>query len=307
VPEIGNITKAIEHGTLACELSGWAEPICLDALAAAYAEAGRFDMAIRRQKEAVKLLSGIKETMKTIFANRLTMYEQGVAKSPRGLVTRWEFEQSKDGIIPDTSGNSHHGRLVGDAKVYVDSDRGNVLRLDGEGDWVDCGTDAKFDITDEITISAWIKVGQFDKPWQVIVAKGDDTWRLQRYQTTDTLEFACSGVAAGFEFNRFGNLSGHANVNDGKWHHVTGVYDGRRISLYIDGEQDASTLSVLAYTRINTSTDPVRIGSNASTQPPREWNGLIDDVRIYNYALSPDDIKALHEGKEPALTKDSTR
>ena len=92
----------------------------------------------------------------------------GVAKLPEGLVARWEFEQSKDAMVADTSGNNLHGRLVGGAQVYADPERGNVLRLDGEGDWVDCGADGRFDITDEITLSVWIKVGKFDKVWQSI-------------------------------------------------------------------------------------------------------------------------------------------
>jgi len=303
--ELHNVTKAIEHGTTACELSGWAEPICLDGLAAAYAEAGRFDLAVRRQKEAIERLSGNKALMRTIFVNRLTMYERGLVKSPKGLVARWESEQSKDGTVPDTSGNNLHGRLVGDAQAYADPDRGNVLRLDGEGDWVDCGADGRFDITDEITVSVWIKVARFDKAWQAIVAKGDSTWRLQRYETTDALEFACSGVNTMGTFY-VGNLVGHANVNDGKWHHVAGIYDGRRLSLYIDGELDTFA-PALAFTRINTSTNHVLIGTNADAQPPREWNGLIDDLRLYSYALPPEDIKALHEGKEPAQNKGSTR
>jgi len=300
--ELHNVTKAIEHGTKACELSGWAEPICLDGLAAAYAKAGRFDLAVRWQKDATEQLSGNKEVMRTIFVNRLTTYERGLAKSPKGLVARWEFEQSKDGIVPDTSGNNLHGRLVGDAQVHADPERGNVLRLDGEGDWVDCGADGRFDITDEITISVWIKVAVFDKTWQAIVAKGDGTWRLQRYHTTDTLEFACSGVVSTTSTNENGSLAGHASVNDGKWHHIAGIYDGRRLSLYIDGELDTFALAA-AFTRINTSTDSVLIGTNSGFQPPREWNGLIDDLRIYSYALPPEDIKALHEGRD----KDSTR
>ncbi len=105
----------------------------------------------------------------------------------------------------------------------------------------------------------------------------------------------------------WGNILGDASVNDGRWHHVSGVYDGRRLSLYVDGELDTFTPAV-AFTRINTSTDHVLIGGNAETRPqPREWNGLIDDVRIYSYALAPDDIKALHEGKEPSSEKGSTR
>ncbi len=301
-PELHNVTKAIEHGTKACELSGWGEPICLDGLAAAYAKAGRFDLAVRRQKEATERLSGYKEVMRTIFVNRLTTYERGLAESPKGLVARWEFEQNKDGIVPDTSGNNLHGRLVGDAQVHADPERGNVLRLDGEGDWVDCGADGRFDITDEITISVWIKVAGFDKAWQAIVAKGDGTWRLQRYHTTDTLEFACSGVVSTTSTNQDGNLAGHTSVNDGKWHHVAGVYDGRRQSLYIDGELDTFAPAA-AFTRINTSTDSVHIGTNSGFQPLREWNGLIDDLRIYSYALAPEDIKALQEGKDKGSTR----
>jgi serine/threonine protein kinase len=292
--ELRKVAQAIEHGTSACELSGWAEPICLDALAAAYAEAGRFDLAVQRQKEAIVHLSGNKAVMRMAFVNRLTTYEHGVAKSPKGLVARWEFEQSKEGMVPDTSGNNLHGRLVGDAQVYADPERGNVLRLDGEGDWVDCGADRRFDIADEITMSAWIKVNKFDKDWQAIITKGVAAatwWGLQRKGTTDTLEFFWGGFrATGTDL--CGNLVAHANVNDGKWHHVTGVYDGRRISQYIDGEEDA-TLPVLAFTGISTSAGPVLIGMKAGF--PREWNGLIDDARIYNRALCTEEIARLYE------------
>lgn len=131
MPEFHSATKAIEHGTAACELSGWAEPFCLDA-PAAHAEAGRFDLAVQRQKEAIKGLRGNKEFMGGhVFSLRLTRYEHGASKPPRGLVARWEFEQSKEGMVADTSGNNLHGRLVGDAQVYADPERGNVLRLDG--------------------------------------------------------------------------------------------------------------------------------------------------------------------------------
>jgi hypothetical protein len=300
VAELHNAAQAIEHGTAACALSGWAEPICLDALAAACVEAGRWDEAVRWQKEAIERLSGNEVALGPVFVNRLARYEQGRA-SPKTLVARWEFESSKDGIVADTSGNHLQGRLAGDAQVYADPERGSVLRLDGAGAWVDCGADARFDITDEITISVWIKVGQFDKAWQTIIAKGDSTWRLLRNGTTDALAFGCAGVwTAGTE--SYGTVLGRVNVNDGKWHHVAGVYDLRRVSLYVDGELDTFT-PTLALTRINSSKDRVLIGKSAGVADPREWNGLIDDLRIYSYALLPEDIKALHEGKEPSSEK----
>jgi len=58
-----------------------------------------------------------------------------------------------------------------------------------------------------------------------------------------------------------------------------------------------------SFTCINTSTDSVHIGTNSGFQPLREWNGLIDDLRIYSYALPPEDIKALHEGKDKGSTR----
>jgi hypothetical protein len=244
--------------------------------------------------------------MRRAFLNRLTMYEHGVAGSSRGLVAQWKFEQGSNGMVPDSSGNNLYGRLVGDAKVYADPDRGNVLSLDGDGDWVDCGADWRFDITGEITISAWIKVGRFDKDWQAIITKGDGSavwWRLHRIPATNTLYFNRGGDRIpGMQLNL--DPFPRTKVNDGKWHHVTCVYDGRRERMYIDGKLDASK-PVLAFSRINAPAGSVLIGNWAGAR--REWNGLIDDVRIYSYALTPQDIKALHEDKGPAENKASTK
>ncbi len=80
------------------------------------------------------------------------------------------------------------------------------------------------------------------------------------------------------------------NVNDGMWHHVAGVYDGWRIALFVDGQLDASCE---ASGQMQVNDYPVVIGDNAEKRG-RQWNGLIDDVRIYSYALSPDEITALH-------------
>jgi serine/threonine protein kinase len=308
VAELHNVTKAIEHGETACELSGGAEPLCLDALAAACAEAGQLELAVQRQREALARLSGTKAWMAPVFANRLTRYERGMTKRPAGLVARWEFEESKDGTVPDTSGNNLHGRLAGEAGLYTDPERGHVLRLDGEGDWVDCGADERFDLTDTITISVWIKVDRFDKTWQTIVAKGDGAWRLQRDRATDDLQFACGGVGATRARPASSPASprDHTDVNDGKWHHVAGVYDGRSLNLYLDGALD-TIVPALAFTRLATSKDHVLIGRNVGAAGPCEWNGLIDDLRIYSYALSPQDIKALHEGQEPSSDQGATR
>jgi hypothetical protein len=202
------------------------------------------------------------------------------------LVAHWKFDDGSGNIAADSSGNGHNGTLVGDTS-WVDGIDGAALAFDGDGDYVDIGKSPDFDIENQITVSAWIKVNAFDRNWQAIVAKGDRAWRLQRNVGEGTLEFACSGlVVPGTDW---GQIFGSTNVNDGHWHHVAGVYDEEKIYLYIDGSLDASAE---APGKIRVNDQPVYIGENSQT-PNRFWNGLIDDVRIYSSALSPAEISEI--------------
>ena len=89
--------------------------------------------------------------------------------------------------------------------------------------------------------------------------------------------------------NRWGSLYGQIDVNDGNWHHVAGVYDGEKIYLYLDGRVDRVKP---ASGGIRLDDRQVRIGDNAQ-HPGRFWNGLIDDVRIYSYGMSPEEVAVL--------------
>ncbi|MHC4677000.1 MAG: LamG domain-containing protein [Planctomycetota bacterium] len=75
-------------------------------------------------------------------------------------------------------------------------------------------------------------------------------------------------------------------MNDNLWHHVAGVYDGSKVYLYVDGLLDNSEY---ASGVIDSSSYNVWIGANEEAAD-REWNGLIDDVRIYDYGLSHAEI-----------------
>jgi hypothetical protein len=73
---------------------------------------------------------------------------------------------------------------------------------------------------------------------------------------------------------------------------VTVVYDGTKVCLYVDRMLD---VTVPAWGSMDKDNDPLWIGDEG----PWGWNGLIDDVRIYSYALSEDEIKALYAGQGP--------
>ena len=92
-----------------------------------------------------------------------------------GLVAWYRF----DGDALDSSGNELHGTEMGDP-TYEAGVFGQAISLDGDGDYVDCGLDPKFDITEFITVTYWIKVVAFDRQWNTVFSRGDDSWRSSR-------------------------------------------------------------------------------------------------------------------------------
>jgi beta-galactosidase len=84
------------------------------------------------------------------------------------------------------------------------------------------------------------------------------------------------------------------NVNDGRWHHAAGTYNGSQICLYVDGKLD---VSLTASGTIKINDHPIYIGEN-SERPDRFWNGLIDDVRLYSYALTADEVAAIYADRK---------
>jgi hypothetical protein len=211
-----------------------------------------------------------------------------------GLIGFWKLDETGGREVADSSGNANNGEIVNGQPQWVSAGkRGGALLFDGKGEFVQISNESKFDCTAEVTVAAWIKVNRFDKEWQAIVTKGDSAWRLQRNQDTDNLEFACSGLKIPSD-SPYGGLYGEKNVNDGKWHHVAGVYDGKKMTLYVDGEEDVSQPASGA---IGNNDKPVDIGENAE-MTGRFWNGLIDDVRVYNCSLDRAEVEALYnEGK----------
>jgi hypothetical protein len=106
-------------------------------------------------------------------------------------------------------------------------------------------------------------------------------------------DFANNIFHFGLGTNNDDYMSGKTTVSFGQWHHVAAVYDGQKMSIYVDGKLDASKPRSGP---IATNNFSVCIGENIENNN-RFFNGLIDDVRVYNYALSENEIAALANGK----------
>ncbi len=186
-----------------------------------------------------------------------------------------------DGDALDSSGNDLHGTEMGDP-TYEAGVFGQAISLDGEGDYVDCGLAPEFDITDYITFTYWIKVVEFDKSWNTVLSRGDDSWRSSRAGTNNFMEAAVGGTTGNYTY-------GVTPVDDEQWHHVGWVYDGTMNYLYVDGEVDATEEST---GQITVSSYPLWIGDN-SQATGRYWTGLIDDLQIYNRALTQEEVQRI--------------
>ncbi len=193
----------------------------------------------------------------------------------------------------DATGHQFTGNAVGRPKWAPDQGRiGGAVEFDGRSGFINCGRAPEFDFRDAITVAAWVKVREFNKPWQAIVTKGDTAWRLQRQKDTGLVTFSFNtGTEVKKSDENLVSLVSKRKVDDGQWHHLVGVSDGQRAALYVDGELEASADAK----PIARNDAPVMIGCNSAAYE-RRFNGWIDEVRLYGYALNEAEVKALYRG-----------
>jgi hypothetical protein len=204
----------------------------------------------------------------------------------------WKFDESTGTTAIDSSGNGNSGILKGNP-VWRPAGgvSGGAIELDGKGDYVEISNESAFDITGQITVSAWVNITDVPQEWTGIVTKGDSAWRVSTSFANNIFHF---GVSAR-DF-----LNGKSSVDSGQWHNVTCVYDGQNMNIYVDGKLDASRPRTGP---LATNNFPVCIGENIELKG-RCLHGLIDDVRIYDYALSQDEIGELFKSAN-YVTKES--
>jgi hypothetical protein len=210
-----------------------------------------------------------------------------------GLVAHWKLDESEGTVAYDSAG-TNNANLIGEpvwqsAGGWVDG----ALELDG----IDDGAEASFVLNpaeSPFSAFAWVKGGGLD---QVIIsqAKGEFgrgvNW-LRADPSTGNLmtELKCfnENMVPGTD------LLSSTQITDGQWHHVGLVWDlfGTRI-LYVDGIEVAK--NTMQEGSFGFGEDGgIHIGFQASIlHRPGYWSGLIDDVRIYNRALSGEEITAI--------------
>ena len=194
----------------------------------------------------------------------------------------WRFEEGEGIDIHDESGYGNHGTFHGNpTPVFPDGvySGTTALQFDGVDDYVDCGNDESLNITDEITISAWIySIGE-GVTWHGIISKGNgQPYALTFNRPNRYLHFETHGGP--------GTLNTSVNtILFDKWTYVVATYNGSMQKIYINGIEKASRS---ASTDLVSNSESLRVGQGNNGE---FFKGRIDEVRIYNRALSASEIR----------------
>lgn len=222
------------------------------------------------------------------------------------LVGQWTFDEPSGNIAYDSSGYGNDGTIYGAARTA--GLFGNALSFDGLNDYVEIGDTSSLDISNYLTLEAWFRTTAAANHNNPIVSKDDDGSNREWYLGT------C------FDANNPGKvrwtlntpnpswygyqLDSNTAVNDGLWHYIAATYDGSYMRLYIDGTEDSKSPMTRTGQIPNTQAH-FRIGytGSATTQ---YFVGTIDNVSVYNTALSADEISQQYNNSAAPVPEPAT-
>ena len=219
----------------------------------------------------------------------------GLPTAPtNGLVGWWKLDDGSSGTTPtaavDSSGQGNTGTTQNSPVWTSSGEIGNALTFNGSNQYVSAA-DTNVANNAAFTVAAWFKTSSTASKLKVLTegypAQGQGNYISVNENVTGDVEF---GVCAGSGCSTWGGIAtGNINLNDGNWHQVVGVqYSKSSRSLYVDGVLKATDSTTIG----TVTTTEFLIGTNLSTY----FNGAIDDVRVYNRALSAEEIWDLYLG-----------
>ena len=207
--------------------------------------------------------------------------------STGNMVGWWKFDETEGRKATDSSGSDNHGTLVGNPQ-WQPGQVGGALLFDGDGDYVETNktaSDLGIGGNAPKSVTAWVFTRSFNnsgiyemgqpspgQEFSLRTKASDNQWRVQYWPFP------------GFDYDfTFGSKN--------KWVHFAHVHDGRRTKIYANG----ALIVDIPRTLDTRDKKTFRIGRWINSH----FDGLIDDVRIYSYALSRAEVAAIYAGDGP--------
>ena len=203
----------------------------------------------------------------------------------------YDTTSSGSSVCPNTSTQTVEIAVAGIANNYS-------MSFDGTNDFIDVGS---FSLNANAgTVSAWIKSSN-TSDFQMIIGKFVSGSRQLQFRTETNgkirlILYKSSTVNS--------LLDSTGTVLDGNWHHVVFTYNSSGINLYIDGSASGSNTTNI--TPVQASTDNFMIGARKISTPEKFFNGSIDEVAVWNTALTSTQVAEIYNGTGTNTTKDLT-
>lgn len=207
-----------------------------------------------------------------------------------GLFAHWKLDETIGTTADDATSNGNDGTLNGNPVWTTSGQREGALDFE-TSDGVDRIDAGYFDVTGaNLTLAAWIRQETPLNDARIIIKSSsnsgaDQSWGLTADQNGE-LDLR---VKAGGTWDR---VQAPGVISAGMWHHVAGTYDGATMRLYLDGELVATKTHASGGAIASAPSRAVTIGD--SPIGARPFDGLIDDVRVYDITLTDVEVAALY-------------
>lgn len=199
----------------------------------------------------------------------------------------WSLDENKGTEAAD-SGPNHKDLTLSEGTAWTSGVQGSALKFNGEGQYAETNGPV-IDTTGDYTVSAWATLDALPGNYATLVSQDG-----RRQENPFYLQY---GQGA-FAFSTPGANRARLEIKPelGQWYHVVGVRSGDEIKLYVDGKLAATAAAGTA----DVSTGSLSVGrakwSGGNTD---FWNGSIDQVKVYDKALTDQEVTALHDGEQP--------
>jgi hypothetical protein len=220
-----------------------------------------------------------------------------------GLMAHYTFD-NKDAIGHDSSQHGNHGTPHGAARLLAESHgRIGVLACDGASAFVEIPRS----VAEDFTIALWVRTTHPGNPGNDPSNPGNDWWQgrgLVDGELAGTFnDFGTSVMDGKFvfgtgepgpAFESETSVWSASRIDDGNWHHLAAVREANtgKQTVYVDGREEGA---VTGSTGPKADPQRLRIGAIQTGEPDQFFEGELDDVRLYNYSLTPEEIRTLAE------------
>jgi len=215
-----------------------------------------------------------------------------------GLISYWSFNEGTGTKVGDMSGNGNTGTWNGTGSHWTTGKFGGGGSFNGTNDYVESSNFA--DNLPQLSVSVWFKSSQTaGTNYPAIVSKLDpgstssgDGWALFMRPHAGTMGKLFVIIQAS-DGSIWRSKYTTTTYNDGKWHHAVMLVNNLTVDLYVDGARPTLTDYQSGTITTYSTSYPVRVGRDSDTADV--FNGIIDEVRIYNRALDASEITKLYE------------